>query len=38
MPYAIHTIANAPFNKACLFETVTVTRWRKGFFNAAALV
>ena len=24
---------NDPFNKAGLFETVTVTTWRKAFFN-----
>lgn len=26
-------IANDPFNKAGLFESVTVTRWRKAFYN-----
>ena len=26
-------IANDPFSKAGLFENVTVTRWRKAYFN-----
>ncbi len=26
-------IAEDPFTKAGLFESVTVTRWRKAFFN-----
>ena len=26
-------IANDPFSRAGLFESVTVTRWRKAFFN-----
>jgi uncharacterized protein YciI len=28
-------IAEDPFSKAGLFGTVTITRWRKGFFNFA---
>ena len=31
-------IANDPFTKADLFESVTVTRWRKAFFNGEKLV
>lgn len=31
-------IANDPFNRAELFESVTVTRWRKAFFNFERLV
>jgi len=31
-------IANDPFTKAGLFESVTVTRWRKAFFNFERLV
>jgi hypothetical protein len=31
-------IANDPFNKAGLFESVSVTRWRKAFFNFERLV
>lgn len=31
-------IANDPFTKAGLFETVNVTRWRKAFFNFEMLV
>lgn len=31
-------IHNDPFNKAGLFESVTVTRWRKAFFNFERLV
>lgn len=26
-------IANDPFTKAGLFESITVTRWRKAFYN-----
>lgn len=29
---------NDPFNKAGLFETVTVTAWRKAFFNFENLI
>lgn len=31
-------IANDPFSKAGLFEKVTVTRWRKAFFNGERLI
>jgi uncharacterized protein len=31
-------IADDPFNKAGLFQQVTVTRWRKAFFNGERLV
>lgn len=31
-------IANDPFNRGGLFESVTVTRWRKAFFNFERLV
>lgn len=31
-------IAEDPFSKADLFESVTVTRWRKAFFNFERLV
>jgi len=31
-------IAEDPFTKAGLFEKVTVTRWRKAFFNKERLV
>jgi len=31
-------IANDPFTKAGLFEKVTVTRWRKAFFDKQRLV
>lgn len=31
-------IANDPFSKAGLFESVTVTRWRKAFFNFECLI
>lgn len=31
-------IAEDPFTKAGLFERVTVTRWRKAFFNGERLV
>jgi uncharacterized protein YciI len=31
-------IAGDPFTKAGLFEKVTVTRWRKAFFNKQKLV
>src|SRR4051812_16396802 len=31
-------IANDPFNKAGLFQKITVTRWRKGYFNKQKLV
>lgn len=31
-------IANDPFSKAGLFETVSVTRWRKAFFNFECLI
>src|SRR5262245_34758933 len=31
-------IAEDPFTKAGLFERVTVTRWRKAFFNKERLV
>ncbi len=31
-------IANDPFTKAGLFQKVTVTRWRKAFFNRERLV
>ncbi len=30
--------ANDPFTKAGLFESVTITRWRKAFFDGAALI
>lgn len=30
--------ANDPYNKAGLFEKVTVTRWRKGYYNRQKLV
>ena len=31
-------IANDPFAKAGLFESVTVTRWRKAFFDGERLI
>ena len=31
-------IANDPFSRAGLFESVTVTRWRKAFYNYERLV
>ena len=31
-------IANDPFSKAGLFESVSVTRWRKAFFNFECLI
>ena len=31
-------IAEDPFTKAGLFEKVTVTRWRKAFFDKARLI
>jgi uncharacterized protein YciI len=31
-------IAEDPFTKAGLFEKVTVTRWRKAFFDGKCLV
>ena len=31
-------IAGDPFNGAGLFESVTVTRWRKAFFNFEKLI
>ncbi len=31
-------IANDPFSKAGLFEKVTVTRWRKAFFDKQRLI
>jgi uncharacterized protein YciI len=31
-------IADDPFSKAGLFEKVTVTRWRKAFFNKERLI
>ena len=31
-------IANDPFTKAGLFEKITVTRWRKAFFNFEKLI
>lgn len=31
-------IANDPFSRGGLFESVTVTRWRKAFFNFERLV
>jgi uncharacterized protein len=31
-------IANDPFNKAGLFEKVTITRWRKAFFDKQRLI
>lgn len=31
-------IANDPFNQAGLFQKITVTRWRKGYFNKQKLV
>lgn len=31
-------IANDPFTEAGLFESVTVTRWRKAFFNGEKLI
>ena len=31
-------IAEDPFSKAGLFEKVTVTRWRKAFFNKQKLI
>lgn len=31
-------IADDPFTKAGLFETVIVTRWRKAFFNYERLI
>lgn len=30
-------IANDPFNKAGLFQKITVTRWRKAFFDGKKL-
>jgi uncharacterized protein YciI len=48
MPYAIQTqdkagsskvrVADDPFTKAGLFEKVTITRWRKAFFNMERLI
>ena len=31
-------IANDPFSKAGLFQSVTVTRWRKAFFDKQRLI
>ncbi|NIM27139.1 MAG: YciI family protein [Gammaproteobacteria bacterium] len=31
-------IANDPYSRAGLFETVTVTRWRKAFFDFERLI
>ena len=31
-------IADDPFTKAGLFEKVTITRWRKAFFNKERLI
>jgi uncharacterized protein YciI len=31
-------IANDPYSRAGLFETVTVTRWRKAFYNFERLI
>lgn len=31
-------IANDPFSKAGLFEKVTITRWRKAFFDKQRLI
>jgi uncharacterized protein YciI len=31
-------IADDPFTKAGLFESITVTRWRKAFFNFEKLI
>ena len=31
-------IADDPFSKAGLFEKVTITRWRKAFFNKERLI
>lgn len=31
-------IASDPFSKAGLFESVTVTRWRKAYFNFERLI
>ncbi len=31
-------VAEDPFTKAGLFENVTVTRWRKAFFNKERLI
>lgn len=31
-------IANDPFTKAGLFEKITVSRWRKAFFNFEKLI
>jgi uncharacterized protein YciI len=31
-------IADDPFTKAGLFDSVTVTRWRKAFFNKERLI
>ena len=31
-------IANDPFSRAGLFESVSVTRWRKAFFNFESLI
>jgi len=31
-------IAGDPFTKAGLFEKVTVTRWRKAYFNKQKLI
>ncbi len=31
-------IANDPFSKAGLFESVSVTRWRKAFYNFECLI
>ncbi len=31
-------IANDPFTKAGLFESITVNRWRKAFFNGKRLI
>ena len=35
---AARFIADDPFSKAGLFETVTITRWRKAFFNKERLI
>ena len=33
-----NSIANDPFSRAGLFESVTVTRWRKALYNYERLV
>lgn len=35
---AENLIVNDPFSRAGLFESVTVTRWRKAFFNFERLI